>query len=81
MFDDYKRLQALDISQKSHGELLQQLGPKGVAVQRQLKLSWRHVAPASRPVMIDHDLPKKLRSSLTGWWLGHPSEKYESQLG
>ena len=26
-------------------------------------------------------LPKKLDHAITGWWLGHPSEKYESQLG
>ena len=28
-----------------------------------------------------HHQPIHMDATLTGWWLGHPSEKYESQLG
>ena len=58
-------------------------------------LPWCNLKPGhhtlSRELQFMHDRPEKIRTrrrgvayinrTMSGWWLGHPSEKYESQLG
>ena len=41
------------------------------------------MAPYGRPisVMARWPLDAKNDQKVSGWWLGHPSEKYERQLG
>ena len=74
------------LSQENRTIFVQFLEVFQLVLMLRLLLGWRCGSPSRVPQEWDGSLmkkstQKKLRQFSTGWWLGHPSEKYESQLG
>ena len=53
--------------------------PKQPSYSIEIKAS--EVVVSHTPLTSTNNIPTALGATSSGWWLGHPSEKYERQLG